>query len=207
MQPEADLDERQWMSLQEASELLGVTVSTVRRWGDAGRLPQRRTLGGHRRLQRAAVEQLAARVKPQPIVVAQPPVGRWGVDATALAGQAWHARLTASGDASRMRGIGQRLLGVLIQYINRREEDERYLQEVRGIGLNYGAEARSAGISMHDTVEAFLFFRSSFAQLAQPLPTLAQPHDLADAAVLQGRIGHFMDALLLGTIDGYEGRS
>jgi molybdopterin-binding protein len=32
----------------QAAELLGVSVDTVRRWGDTGRLPMRRTRGGQR---------------------------------------------------------------------------------------------------------------------------------------------------------------
>ena len=34
--------------LGQAAELLGVSVDTARRWADTGRLPTRRTEGGHR---------------------------------------------------------------------------------------------------------------------------------------------------------------
>jgi hypothetical protein len=57
---------------------------------------------------------------------------------------------------------------------------------------------------MHDTVEAFLFFRSAFSQLAMPLPGIAQPIDLDEAAALNVRLNRFMDAILLGVIAGYE---
>jgi hypothetical protein len=72
------------------------------------------------------------------------------------------------------------------------------------VGSNYGREAHEAQVSMHDTVEAFLFFRSSFSELAMPLPGIAQPTDLAEAAALQARLNRFMDAILLGVIAGYE---
>jgi hypothetical protein len=103
-----------------------------------------------------------------------------------------------------MRGFGQRLLGLLIQYINRQEEDERFLNEARAIGVGYGRETRQAGVSMHDTVQAFLFFRNSFARLAMPVPGIAQPNDLDQAVALHARIDRFMDAVLLGAITGYE---
>ena len=196
----------EWISLQEASALLGIAASTLRRWGDSGRLPMKRTLGGHRRFLRNAVEQLANPRQVQAVTHQRSaPAGPgWGFDTRALARQDWHTRLATRADADRMRGLGQRLLGLLIQYINRREEDDRFLSEARSIGANYGGEAREAGISMHDTVEAFLFFRGSFSRLAMPVPGIAQPHDLAEAATLHGRIGAFMDAVLLGAIDGYE---
>jgi molybdopterin-binding protein len=44
----------------QAAELLGVSVDTVRRWADDGRLPTRRTGGGHRVVDGAAVAALAA---------------------------------------------------------------------------------------------------------------------------------------------------
>lgn len=196
----------QWLSLQEASSLLGVAASTLRRWGDSGRIPMKKTLGGHRRFSRAAVEQLinSERATAPSQTSTKPKSASWGVNERELARQEWHTRLAARSDASRMRGLGQQLLGLLIQYINRREDDQRFLEEARIIGHHYGHETQQADVSMHDTVEAFLFFRRSFSQLAMPLPGIAQPTDLAEAAELHARIEQFMDAVLLGVITGYE---
>jgi excisionase family DNA binding protein len=203
-------DENEWISVQDACALLEVGPSTIRRWADAGRIPTRRTLGGHRRFGRGAVMRLADEAREllsSAVVVSKPPSAShesWGVDERELLRQSWHARLAARPNMDRMRGLGQRLLGLLIQYINRHHDTRRFLDEARAIGTSYGREAREAGVSAHDTVEAFLFFRNSFAQLVHPLPGIAQPTDLAEAAELRVRIDHFMDAILLGTIAGYE---
>jgi excisionase family DNA binding protein len=205
-QPEDSSEAGSWLSLREASALLGVTTSTLRRWGDSGRVPMRRTLGGHRRFAREAIVRLAAETPAESALSrgheSQPP---WSFDARELARQEWHTRFTAGPLTARMRGLGQRLLGLLIQYINRREEDSRFLVEARAVGETYGRESRIAAASLHDTVEAFLFFRSAFSQLAMPLPGIAQPTDLAAAAGLHARIDRFMDAILLGVIAGFEG--
>lgn len=198
--------EGEWLSLQEASDKFGVAPSTLRRWGDAGRVPMKRTLGGHRRFPRAAIERLVGQSTPAAeitMVQAEAPHS-WGVDGQEMARQEWHARLATAPAVDRMRGLGQRLLGLLIQYINRREDDRRFLTEARLVGSNYGREARAAKVSLHDTVQAFLFFRGGFAQLAMPLPGIAQPTDLVEAMALHKRIDHFMDAILLGVIIGYE---
>lgn len=192
----------EWLSLQEASEQLGVAASTLRRWGDEGRVPMKRTLGGHRRFHAAAVAHL--QYKPVQAVVATVPQQSWGVDEHELARQQWHARFMHHGGSEQMRGLGQRLLGLLMQYINRGSDEARFLAEARSVGGSYSAQARAAGASLHDTVEAFLFFRGSFARLALPLPGLAQPTDLDAAALLHGRIDRFMDAVLLGLIESYE---
>jgi len=44
------------LSISEAAKLLGVSLSTVRRWSDAGVLPSYRTPGGQRRYSREQLE-------------------------------------------------------------------------------------------------------------------------------------------------------
>src|SRR5689334_20241037 len=92
-----------WLSLQEASALLGVATSTLRRWGDAGRVPMKRTLGGHRRFARDVVAQLAGaqapktELMPAPLQHSAPHLAShpWGIDSGEMARQEWHARLAA----------------------------------------------------------------------------------------------------------------
>src|SRR5262245_16149391 len=188
-----------WVTLQEASVLLGVATSTLRRWGDAGHVPMKRTLGGHRRFSRIAIDRLATR-QPGDMALAQEAAPRrsWNFDTRDLARQEWHNHFTAGPLTDRMRGLGQRLLGLLIQYINRREDDSRFLVEARAVGETYGRESRAADVSLHDTVEAFLFFRGAFSQLAMPLPGIAQPTDLAEAAGLRGPLERLLAGVLLG---------
>ena len=200
-QPEETGD---WLSLQEASVLLGVTTSTLRRWGDSGRVPMKRTLGGHRRFSRAAIGRLAEAPAAAPLIHTGVKPQGWNFNARDLARQDWHTRFTSGALTDRMRGLGQRLLGLLIQYINRREDDARFLVEARTVGETYGRESHAAGVSLHDTVEAFLFFRSAFTQLTMPMPGIAQPTDLAESAGLHARLDRFMDAILLGVIAGFE---
>jgi molybdopterin-binding protein len=48
------------LRIGQAAELLGVSADTVRRWADDGRLPSRRTPGGQRVVDGAALAGLAA---------------------------------------------------------------------------------------------------------------------------------------------------
>ena len=50
----------------EAADLLGVSVDTVRRWADAGRLATTRTAGGHRVVDAVALAELAVAEAPPP---------------------------------------------------------------------------------------------------------------------------------------------
>jgi excisionase family DNA binding protein len=53
------------LTASEAAKLLGVSLSTVRRWSDAGVLPTYRTPGGQRRYSRAEVERFVASLQEQ----------------------------------------------------------------------------------------------------------------------------------------------
>jgi excisionase family DNA binding protein len=202
--PESHVEE--WITLQAASELLGVAASTVRRWADAGRLPVKRTLGGHRRFERVAVLELARSLADDPDgALAAATLASAGGGPDDPARHEWLAQLITRPGSRRMRELGQQLLGVLIQYVNRPDMGERFLGEARAIGRRYGAEARAADVGMVDTVEAFLLFRNVHAPYAVPLPRPSHPAGLAEHLALRERVDRFMDTLLLGVVAGHEG--
>ena len=76
--------ERRWLRLSPAAELLGVSINTLRRWSDAGKIACYRSAGGHRRFRRVDIEALlrdgavgaagaappAPRARPRPATIA-----------------------------------------------------------------------------------------------------------------------------------------
>jgi excisionase family DNA binding protein len=187
-----------WLTLQEASELLSVAPSTVRRWADAGRISTRRTAGGHRRFEATAVHALRPRAAEVPESVALAP------SAERIARQPWHPRFADASVAGAMRTLGQRLLGLLIQYLIWQGDNERFLDDGRQIGAEYGRVARDAGIPMRETMQAFLFFRRTFWRTALQAPAVAQVSDVAEVMRIAERIDHFMNEVLFSTLSAYE---
>src|SRR3989337_1723097 len=53
--PRSSSRTRTWLSIREASALLGVSPATLRRWAEAGAIRTFTTPGGHRRFDRAVV--------------------------------------------------------------------------------------------------------------------------------------------------------
>jgi excisionase family DNA binding protein len=51
-----------FLTRTEVARLLGVSPNTVSRWAREGRLPCQMTLGGHRRFDRAVVEEIRRRM-------------------------------------------------------------------------------------------------------------------------------------------------
>jgi molybdopterin-binding protein len=65
----------------EAADRLGVSVDTIRRWADLGRLGSHRTAGGQREVDDADVARLAAERAPAqaaPVIVGQSARNRFG---------------------------------------------------------------------------------------------------------------------------------
>jgi excisionase family DNA binding protein len=197
-----------WLTLHEVSAQLGVAPSTVRRWADAGRIPARRTEGGHRRFDPAAVRALRATLAPAETHhhahSGPPSIGQLAVSTKRLGQQPWHAHFAAASVGDEMRGLGQRLLGLLIQYLVWQGDNSRFLQDGRQMGARYGQIARDAGISMRDTVQAFLYFRGTFWRTALQMPAVTQASDVAEVMRIAERIDHFMNEVLLSTISAYE---
>jgi excisionase family DNA binding protein len=183
--------------------MLGVSLSTLRRWADAGKIPIHRTLGGHRRFSRHELQALVmghSALSSLPASTQAPS----NSDRQTMDQQEWHRKVSERPVAERMRGLGQRLLGLLIQHVHSRTHENRFLTEAGTVGTTYGKEAFDASISLQDTVRAFLYFRRTCSQLTSPADGIAYPVDLAEAAKLQEQIDAFMDAVLLGVLAGYE---
>jgi len=69
MSDSSDSVGNEWLTMAQAADRLGVSPPTLRRWADQGRIPVRRTLGGHRRvpiseLPRIAPLEVPARPRP-----------------------------------------------------------------------------------------------------------------------------------------------
>jgi hypothetical protein len=128
----------------------------------------------------------------------------WSDASTHVGEQPWYPHFAQARTAKEMRGTGQRLLGLLIQYVTRRNDDSRFLQEAREVGDRYGLLAARAGASVKESVEAFLFFRRSFSQTALQLPRIAHASDADEIIRFTQRIDRFMDEVLAGMIAGYE---
>ena len=195
------------LTVGEASAILLVSPSTLRRWTERGLVPVRTTPGGHRRYSRQVIEELAqtrgmAKATSGQLSTATP--ANVGVSHEEMKTEGWYSSLARPETAPYMRSLGQRLLGLLIQHISRTDGDQRLLDEAREVGGLYGRQCFTYGASLQQTVEAFLFFRKSFAQTALQVPRIVRSSDALEIVRLAHLIDTFMDAVLSGMAEGYE---
>jgi DNA-binding transcriptional MerR regulator len=161
---------RDWVSLGEASRLLGVAPATLRRWSDDGRVTVFTTPGGHRRYRRAALQRMLADVPS-----ARPALARSGMTTRRLSrayrqgareaarSLPWVVQLTAE-QRDWFRVHGRRLAEILLAHLDAPgpEQAVHQLSEATAEAAAYGRTASGLGLSLGQTVEGFLEFRRPF---------------------------------------------
>ena len=199
-----------WISLSEASRVLGVSAATLRRWSDSGRLTVYTTPGGHRRFSRNALERLLPADRTR-----RPSIGGGGLTPSRIArtyrraGRAvapelpWVLTLT---DEQRVlfRERGHVLASSLLEYLDatRPESAEHHLDEASESAAEYGRIAASLHLSLSQTVEGFLRFRAPFhTELA--VAARRRGFDAAETSDLLQTAERAMDRLLLATMTGH----
>ncbi|HID88924.1 MAG TPA: helix-turn-helix domain-containing protein [Anaerolineales bacterium] len=197
-----------WLTLGEAARLLGVHPTTLRRWSERGEIPYLRTPGGHRRFLREDLETFVRKRKrsadlPTPDHLAHGLIQqarREVVDG--IAGEPWYVAFDATDRAAR-RESGRRLVGLAIQYTLRTTGREPILEEGRRIGWEYGQDAARRGLSLVDTVRAFLFFREVLIRAARPGLSTHGQYDEHDVHVHRS-LRQFLDQVLFAALEAYE---
>jgi excisionase family DNA binding protein len=201
-----------WLSLGQASRLLGIMPATLRRWADEGDVATFVTPGGHRRFPRSTIEAMIPRNRAR-----RPTLAGLGASPERMTQAYRRARpverspqppwLTAlTTDQRREFGDrGRRLLAVVLDQLDAgdRQLAARKLEEAAAAAGEYGARARVLGAPLAETVELFLRFRSSFVG---ELAGVARRRrlDTREATALLVQAEATMDRLLVALVKGHE---
>ena len=163
-----------WLTLGEASTLLGVHPATVRQWSDEGKLDAFRTPGGHRRFARADIERL---LRMHPVrghglttYLVNEAVERTRRSLPEALAQAPWAQHLQEDQRARWRDAGRGLLSLVAGLAARAELSAAQCEAALDFGRDYGRMMAGAGHSLPDAVLAFLFFRDFLLETVLQLP-------------------------------------
>ena len=202
-----------WLSINQACALLGVDQSTLRRWSDAGKVPVFRTPGGHRRY---AEDALRALVGEGPRRQERPRVSRQALADRSLSAseeeylrgareRRWFKAYSGA-TLDEHRRLGRRLVDLAVRYAAASPHSgdrPSLLIDAEQIGAHYGRSGAAAGLTIAETVEAFLYFRFPVV-----LAAMRMVEEERLAAKRAGRlfveIGHVMDRVLVATVQAHE---
>ncbi len=197
----------EWLSLQDAADLLGVHSGTVRIWSDKGLLPVYRTKGGHRRYKRSEVELWANSSRSQPVIdplsVVQAAVHniRLRISEGHLESESWYQKLDEAA-RTQYRQSAHSLFQGLVNYLLSDGKDGT--SEAHSIGYEYASRARRFGLSTVDAARAFLFFRNALLQsVIQVYQEANVPSGQAWGEILN-KVNTFTDLILLHLLETYQ---
>jgi excisionase family DNA binding protein len=194
----------QWLTLREASDLLGIHQTTLRTWSDQGAIPVFRTPGGHRRFRladvRAFLHERVSRQQPADAMVAtviEHALGRVRQEIANMPG-AWRTELNEESRAIN-RERGRRLFALALNYVMQPDQRDEILLDGKEIGRQYGREAAENHVSLAETGRTVQFFRRQLLEAVRRDETL----DPGDVQIRQ-MIARFLDEVLYAVLDGYE---
>ena len=197
-----------WLSLQEASDMLGVHPSTLRQWADSGKIPTVRTPGGHRRFAESDVRAL---LEPEPLqpsgvqLLVQSAVGRTRLEVGGggLSDQSWYQRFDET-DKAEHRRLGHQLLSMVRQYLTQPSDREAILQQARSLGRSHGERSLVNKLTLTEAVRAFLYFHDFLSDgVMQMSDTMGQKVNIDLISTYQ-QINVFIDEVMLAMLSVYE---
>lgn len=202
------LDNSEWINLGDAADFVGVHPTTMRAWADKGEIPSQRTPGGHRRFRRDDLETwVEAQSRSQQAgaqLLMQNTLGqaRFKLAEGNLKGQEWYQQVD-----EKMRAVhqesGRRLLKLIMQYTSANGRDEAALQEAREIGRSYEEMGRASGLSLTETVRAYLFFREFLFQTIYDMVEASGSGSPTDWGQIRLLAGNFTNEVLLALVNAH----
>lgn len=208
--PESEPNHQRWLSLGPACRLLGVNASTLRRWADAGQVRSFRTPGGHRRFAEGDIRSLLSGRRMDSFSSRYDELG--SVALTRIRRQlqrgrgheaSWYTTVDAKA-RERLRPLGRRLVNLISQYVGRRSRRHFLLEEARHIGVEYGRELATSGVSLPQAVEALAFFRKNLDEAAKQVAQRRKHVNPEELAELREQIISQTDQVLFGLTQAYE---
>jgi excisionase family DNA binding protein len=206
---EQKMPKNQLLSIRAAAENLGVSEAALRQWTDEGKIQAFVTPGGHRRYSEAELERFmeaSRNVLGVPDLVAEIENTRGMHPDLFRAGMTrWYDRL--NGEArEQLSGLGRRMMGVVVTYISEPARREAVLRDARECGRTFGELLANLGLTLTDSVEAFIAHR-------EPLINAAT-HMMSKKETLSGRVVEaipmvvsVMDEALVALVYSYQTRN
>jgi len=202
------LTQQSFVSISEASHILGVSEATLRQWTDEGNIRAFITPGGHRRYSMAELKKFTASSRrilgiKDLVVELEDTVQLHREIAWAhLNSTSWYNKVSQE-SKEHLADLGRRFLNLIIRYITEPSKREETLKRARGVGHSYGETLAKLGLPLTDSVEAFILHR-------EPIMN-ATTHLVRKGEAFSGRVvesiplvAHVMDEALVSLVAAHQ---
>ena len=200
------MPDKSLLSISEASQLLGVSEGSLRQWTDEGMINAFVTPGGHRRYNEADLNRF---MKTHPrmlglkdLVVELKETAQEHRDIGQISLKDRHSKINQEAQ-DHLANLGRQLLNLIIKYITEPSNREEIIELVRNVGRDHGEILFKMGLSLNDSVEAFILHRDPIMN--------AVTHLIKKREVLTGRVvekipmvAHVMDEALVALVATHQ---
>ncbi|HEX9044327.1 MAG TPA: helix-turn-helix domain-containing protein [Candidatus Limnocylindrales bacterium] len=198
---------REWLTIHEASELIGVSPATLRRWSDAGEIKAFTTPGGHRRFARGAVLGLIPADRRERFGGRLGDIGERVVRVyrrlNGSVGSAWLDRCDEMA-VTPFRELASTTAVALFDLLEMRAgARDAALSHAESSAAAFGALAAARGATIAEAVEAFLALRRPFLRELSG-GACRQGFDARQTADLLDAATEAIDLLLGALVRGHQ---
>jgi len=200
------LPEKSLLSISEASQLLGVSEGSLRQWTDEGIINAFVTPGGHRRYKEVDLNRFK-KTNPKMLGLRDLVAGlKETTQEHREIGQISikDRRSKINQEAQEhLSDLGRQMLNLIIKYITEPANRKETIELVRGVGRDHGELLFKMGLSLNDSVEAFILHRDPIMN--------AVTHLMKKREILTGRVvekipmvAHVMDEALISLVATHQ---
>lgn len=197
------------LSIGQARRMLGVSEATLRHWTDEGRLKAFITPGGHRRYQESELRQFmesqrhAHGMNDLLAKMELVPLSEMQLAKSHFANAGWYINLSDESRA-KLRLLGGSLFRLAIDCLTRSKKPEENMQSATDIGREFGKYLAEIGVSLTDSLEAFLLHRTPFVNAINDM-VKGNEYLKGRAAEALPLLAQITDRVLLSMVESYQG--
>ena len=197
-----------WLKLTEASTMLGVSESTIRRWADSGEVRSFRTSGGHRRILEEDLRRIIGagghssahdqeHISDIAIARVKRMLSRQRQGHTSVFDQ------FSPEIRDRLRLMGRQMVDLFARVISAGSKKERFVEDARAMGREYGRMLVGSGFGLTSAVATFNTLRRSMEETASQI---ASESGLSMEATVEAieNVLDLADIVLEGMAEVYE---
>ncbi|PKO04941.1 MAG: hypothetical protein CVU41_14365 [Chloroflexi bacterium HGW-Chloroflexi-3] len=199
-----------WFSISEAAKYLGVHFTTLRRWSDDGLIEFIRTPGGKRKYHKDILDDFlnqykhSTKMNLQIATLQEAAIlrTRETMQKVKIPEQGWYNKLSIE-QRSGMRGAGNRLVALMLQYSAREQNNEVFIEQAKHISKQYGEICHSLELTITECIQTFLLFRQPMLNSIHETGSLQSTNDAINQQIFE-RMNHFLDEVLVTMVDEYN---
>jgi len=188
--------------------MLGVSEPTLRQWTDEGKIRAFITPGGHRRYNKAELRSFTGKqqrvhgIKDLVTRIEDTPPLHRELAHTHFAATSWYNKLDTESQR-HLAESGRQLLHLVTRYITEPLKHEEVEELARGIGSDFGKQVAKLGLSLTESLEAFMLHRNPVINAATDL--MKRREALNERAVeALPLVTHIMDETLIALVAAYQ---